>query len=44
MKPRPFWFALGVTAQIAVLTVMILGALLGAVLMTRLAPFRYMEF
>jgi len=44
MKPRPFWFRLGQAAQAGVVALLLLGAALGYLLATKLAPFRYMEF
>lgn len=44
MKPRPFWFALGALARAAAIALMGIGAVLGYLLVTRIAPFRYMEF
>lgn len=41
---RRVWFGLGVLTQIAALAAMGLLALLGGLLLTHLAPFRYMEF
>ncbi len=44
MKPRTPWFVLGQLAQAVAIALMLVGAGLGYLLTTKLAPFRYMEF